>query len=113
MYICCPNTNKESTSPTIPAALQKSDSLSVSAPGTAIALVNSFCNYPSNKIIRKELLLNGHYTAYWLMEIIFLQVYAIGIIGSQNDIVAIEMLYNAAILERYDPTGILVHAVID
>ena len=41
------------------------------------------------------------------------QVDAIVIVGGDDDIIAVEMLDNAIILQRHDPAGVLVHTIVD
>ena len=41
------------------------------------------------------------------------QVYTVGKIGGQDDIVTIKMLDHAILLQRHNPAGILVHAIVN
>lgn len=41
------------------------------------------------------------------------QVHAIGKVGGENDVVAIKMLDHAILLQRHNPAGILVHAIVN
>lgn len=41
------------------------------------------------------------------------QVYTIGKVGGNDNVVTIKMLYNAVFLQGYYPAGILVHAIVN